>query len=121
MSENNENTSEREAIDALLSRIPESQRPAAVVLVAQYGPRLLAMAVEDAWSYIRRLMAGDLEAAAELDDLLSDDEFVAKVKTNTARWADVEGYNIARAKIRNEVALRLAPILLSILFSRVFL
>ena len=47
--------------------------PGATV-VAQYGPRLFELAREDAWQYLRRLMAGDLDVVAELDGKLSDDQ-----------------------------------------------
>lgn len=99
----------------LLARVPEPQRQAASALVAQYGPRLFEMAQEDAWAYLRRLMAGDIEAVAELDSKLSSDEFVAKVKANTARWENVAHYNKVREDLRNEVLLRLAPIVLGLL------
>ena len=102
-------------IQDLLARIPESQRQAAMALIVQYGPRLFDLAQEDAWGYLRRLMAGDLDVVAELDGKLSNDEFVAKVKANTARWENVANYNVVRANLKNEVLLRLAPIVLSVL------
>ena len=70
---------------------------------------------EDAWAYLRRLMAGDIEAVAELDSKLSSDEFIAKVKANTARWENVAHYNKVREDLRNEMLLRLAPIVLGLL------
>ena len=102
-------------IQDLLARIPEGQREAASALLVEYGPRLFEMAQEDAWAYLRRLMAGDIEAVAELDSKLSSDEFVAKVKANTARWENVAHYNKVREDLRNEMLLRLAPIVLGLL------
>jgi len=102
-------------VQDLLSRIPEDQRQAASALLVQYGPRLFEMGQEDAWQYLRRLMAGDIEAVAELDSKLSSDEFIAKVKANTARWENVAHYNKVREDLRNEVLLRLAPIVLGLL------
>jgi len=102
-------------ISELLLKVPASQRQAAASLLAQYGPRFFAMAHTDAWAYLRRLMAGDLDTVAELDGLLSDDQFIAKVKANTARWEAVANYNVIRANLRNEMLLRLAPIVLSLL------
>ena len=104
-----------QAAGDLLARIPEAQRQAAGVLIVEYGARLFAMAQEDAWQYLRRLMAGDIEAVAELDLKLSNDEFIAEVKTNTARWENVANYNQVRASIRNEMLLRLAPVVALIL------
>ncbi len=103
----------------LLARIPAAQQQAATNLITQYGPRLLAMAQADAWAYLRRLLAGDLNVVGELDAALSDDEFIAKVKVNTARWEAVTAYNVAREKIRNEILLRTAPIVASILLALV--
>ena len=105
--------------DELLSKIPEDQRQAAAVLVGQYGPPLFGMAIEQAWEYLRRLMAGDIQVVADLDAQLSTDEWLAKVKANTARWENVAQYNAVRDKMRNEVLLRLAPILLSVLMALV--
>ena len=102
-------------VQDLLSRVPDSQRQAAGALVVQYGPRLFAMAQEDAWQYLRRLLAGDVDVVAELDSKLSDDQFLAKVKTNTARWEAVANYNKVRDDLKNEILLRLAPVVLSIL------
>ena len=102
-------------ISDLLARLPEPQRAAATALLAQYGPRLFELAQEDVWQYLRRLMAGDLDAVAELDMKLSDDQFVAKVKANTARWENVAGYNEIRQQLKNELLLRLAPIILAVL------
>ena len=111
--------SDNEKLSSVLSKIPEAQRPAASALLTQYGPRLLSMAHEDIWQYIRRLLAGDLLAAAELDDLLTDDEFLAAVKANTAQWEAVAEYNIARAKMRFDFAVKVAPVLLTILLALV--
>ncbi|MCL2701973.1 MAG: hypothetical protein FWE88_09835 [Phycisphaerae bacterium] len=102
-------------INELLARVPASQRQAAASLLAQYGPRFFAMAHEDVFHYLRRLMNGDLDVVSELDSLLSDDQFVAKVKANTARWEAVANYNVVRASLRNELLLRLAPVVLSLL------
>jgi len=104
---------------ALLARVPESQRKAAAALIAQYGPRLFEMAQEDAWTYLRRLMAGDLDVVTELDAKLSDDAFIAKVKSNTAKWETVANYNVVRNNLKNEILLKLAPIVLSILAAMV--
>ena len=111
--------SDNERLSGLLSKIPSGQRPAASALLAQYGPRLLSLAVEDAWGYIRRLLAGDIEAAAELDDLLTDDEFIQKVKENTKQWAGVAEYNVTRARLRFDFGLKVAPVLLAILLALV--
>ena len=102
-------------IDALLERIPPEQKLAAAELLAQYGPRLFDLALEDAWGYLRRLMEGDLDAAAELDAKLTDAEFIARVKANTARWEAVASANSVRDTLRNELILRLAPVVASIL------
>ena len=104
-----------ERIQQLLARVPEEQRQAAVALLAQYRPRLFDLAQEDAWQYLRRLMAGDIEAVAELDSKLSSDEFVAKIKANTARWEAVAHYNKVREDLKNELLLRIAPVVASIL------
>ena len=103
----------------LLAKVPEDQRAAASALLAEYGPRFFDLAQEDAWQYLRRLMAGDLAVVAELDSKLSDDEFIAKVKANTARWANVARYNKVREDLKNELLLRLAPIVLSVLAAMV--
>jgi len=99
----------------LLARIPLAQRQAAAALIAQYGPRLFELAAEDAWQYLRRLMAGDLEAAAELDARLTDAEWLAQVVANTARWESVAAYQRVREQVRNELLLRLAPAIVTIL------
>jgi len=104
-----------ERIQQLLSKVPEERRQAAAALLAQYGPRFFELAQEDAWQYLRRLMAGDLDVVAELDGKLSNDEFIAKVKTNTARWESVASYNKVRQDLKNELLLRLAPIVLGLL------
>jgi len=108
-------------MNELLTKVPASQCQAAASLLAQYGPRFFAMAQEEAWQILRRLMAGDLEAVAELDLQLSNDQFVAKVKANTARWEAVANYNVVRENMRNEMLLRLAPIVLSLLAAMVCL
>ena len=102
-------------IQQLLAKVPDEQRQADTALLAQYGPRFLDLANEDAWQYLRRLMAGDIEAAAELDAKLSNDEFIAKVKANTARWANVAQYNKVRDGLKNEIILKLAPVIAVIL------
>ncbi|MCG3181839.1 MAG: hypothetical protein BIFFINMI_04274 [Phycisphaerae bacterium] len=99
----------------LLARIPDTQKQAATALISQYGPRLFDLAQEDAWAYLRRLLAGDLDAVAELDGRLSDDQFIAKVKTNTARWEAVANYNKVRQDLKNEILLKIAPVVLSLL------
>ena len=102
-------------VSELLAKVPEPQRQAAAALLAQYGPRFFELAQEDAWQYLRRLMAGDLDVVAELDGKLSDDQFIAKVKTNTARWESVANYNKVRDDLKNEILLRLVPIVGSLL------
>jgi len=102
-------------ISELLLKVPASQRQAAASLLAEYGPRFFAMAHTDAWAFLRRLMAGNLEAAAELDLQFSSDQFIAKVKANTARWEAVANYNVVRENLRNEFLLRMAPVVLSLL------
>mgnify|MGYP000864358312 CR=1 FL=1 len=77
------------------------------------------MAQDDAWSYLRRLMAGDLDVVSELEAKLSDSDFIAKVKTNTARWDSVAAYNVTREKGKNEILLRTAPIVASVLLALV--
>jgi len=99
----------------LLAKVPEAQRQAAAALLAEYGPRFFELAQEDAWQMLRRLMAGDLDVVVELDSKLSDDAFIAKVKTNTARWENVARYNKVREDLKNELLLRLAPIVLALL------
>ncbi|MCL2640589.1 MAG: hypothetical protein FWD53_07085 [Phycisphaerales bacterium] len=71
--------------------------------------------------FLRRLMAGDLEAVSDLDLLLSNEQFIAKVKANTARWEAVANYNKVRDSLRNELLLRLAPVVLSLLAALVSL
>ena len=102
-------------VQNLLAAVPENQRQAAGELLAQYGPRFFELAQEDAWQYLRRLMAGDLDVVAELDSKLSNDEFIAKVKANTARWESVAQYNKVREDLKNEILLRLAPVVLGLL------
>ena len=102
-------------ISDLLAKVPEGQRQAAGALLAQYGPRFFEMAQADAWQYLRRLLAGDVDVVSELDGKLSNDEFIAKVKTNTARWEAVANYNKVRDDLKNEILLRLVPIVGSLL------
>ena len=89
-------------------------------LIAYYGPQLLNMAVADAAAYLKRLLAGDLNVVTELDASLSTDEWLAKVKANTARWENVAQYNIVRNNMTNDFLLKAAPILASILLALVF-
>ena len=103
----------------LLAKVPEAQRQAAAALLTEYGPRFFDLAQEDAWQMLRRLMAGDIEVVTELDAKLSDDAFIAKVKANTARWENVARYNKVREDLKNEILLRLAPIVLSVLAAMV--
>jgi len=103
----------------LLAKVPETQRQAAAALLAEYGPRFFDLAQEDAWQMLRRLMAGDIEVVTELDAKLSDDAFIAKVKANTAQWENVAQYNKVREDLKNEILLRLAPIVLSVLAAMV--
>jgi len=102
-------------LNDLLAKVPADQRQAAATLAAQYGPQLFAMAQEDALAYLRRLWAGDLDAAMELDLKLSDDAFIAKVKANSARWEGVARYNVVREQLRNEMLLKIAPVIAAIL------
>ena len=102
-------------ISELLGRLPENQRQAAADLLVQYGPRFFEIAREDAWQYLRRLMAGDLDVVAELDSALSNDEFIVRVKANTVRWENVANYNKVRDNLKNELLLRLAPVVLGLL------
>jgi hypothetical protein len=103
----------------LLAKVPDSQRAVVESLLLQYGPALFAMALEEAWAYIRRLLAGDLDVVYELDERLSDDAFIEKVKLNTARWQKVAEHEVAVKKMRDEIALKLAPVILSILAAMV--
>ena len=102
-------------VQNLLKAVPAAQQQAAANLLAQYGPAFFALAQQDAWTFLRRILAGDLDAVAELDTTLSNDAFIAKVKTNTARWENVAQYNVVRANLANEFLLRLAPIVAAIL------
>jgi hypothetical protein len=111
----------RAKASALLALVPEAKRQAAGDLLAQWGPRFLQMSTQDAWQYLRRLLAGDIDAVAELDAQMSDDAFLAKVKANTARWENVANYNVVRQQMRDEFLLRLAPIVLSVLAALVCL
>ena len=102
-------------INDLLATVPAAQRDAAAALLAQYGPRFFEMAQEDAVQYLRRLMQGDLDVVSELDSKLSNDQWLIQVKTNTARWANVAAYNVTRENLKNEILLKLAPVVLSLL------
>ena len=95
--------------------MPADKKQAASDLLAQWGPKFFEMSVQDAWQYLRRLLAGDIDAVAELDSSLSDDAFIAKVKANTARWENVANYNKVRDDLKNEILLRLAPVVLGLL------
>lgn len=99
-----------EKVADLLARIPDQHKQAAAALIAQYGPRLFELAQEDAWQYLRRLLAGDIDAVAELDGKLSDEAFIAKVKVNSARWENVANYNKVRDDLKKEILLRLVPV-----------
>ena len=99
----------------ILACMPDNQKAAARLLLAQWGPRFFELAQEDAWQYLRRLLAGDLEAVSELDSKMTTDEWLAKVKANTARWETVAQYNKVRDDLKNEIILRLAPIALGLL------
>lgn len=101
----------------LLKLIPEAQRPAASLLLIQYGPRLFEMALEDVWTYLRRLMAGDLNVVTELDAKLSDDAFIVKVKANAIAWEAVVAYNVTRDALRTEIILRTASVVASVLLA----
>jgi hypothetical protein len=104
---------------AILALVPQDKRQAASDLLAQWGPKFFEMSVQDAWQYLRRLLAGDIDAVTELDSSLSDDAFIAKVKANTARWENVANYNVVREQMRSEFLLKLAPIALSLLLALV--
>jgi hypothetical protein len=106
-------------VNDLLARVPEAQRQAAASLVGQYGPRLFELAQADAWQYLRRLLAGDIDAVAELDAKLSNEDWLAKVTANTARWENVASYNVIRSQLRTELLLKLAPVVLGILLALV--
>jgi conjugal transfer/entry exclusion protein len=99
---------------ATMNLTPTSSQ-AAATLLAQYGPQLFQMATEDIQQYLRHLLAGDLDAVSELDAKLSNDAFLAKVKANTARWANVEAYNIARAQASRDFAIKVLPVMAAIL------
>ncbi|MCG3178000.1 MAG: hypothetical protein BIFFINMI_02007 [Phycisphaerae bacterium] len=99
----------------ILERVPADQRAQAAALLAEYGPALLDLAVADAWAYLRRIQAGDLEAVHELLMGGSDDAFIAAVKANTARWSGVADAELARAKLAQDIALKAAPVVVSIL------
>jgi len=106
-------------ISSLLEKVPQSQRQAAASLLTQYGQRFFDLAQQDAWAYLRRLMMGDLMVVAELDSLLSDDEFIAKMKVNTARWENIAAANKVRDSLKTEFLIRLAPVVLGLLFALV--
>lgn len=105
--------------EALLEKVPQAQRQAVAALLTQYGARFFELAQEDAWQYLRRLMAGDLDAVAELDSKLSNDEFIVKVKANTARWENVAAYNKVRGDLQRELIIRIAPAILQLLMALV--
>ena len=108
-------------ISSLLEKVPQSQRQAAASLLTQYGPRFFALAQADAWAYLRRLMAGDLDVVCELDTLLSDEEFISKVKINTARWENITAASKVRDSLKTEFLIRLAPVVLGLLLALVSL
>ncbi len=106
-------------MENLLATVPEGQKQAAAAFLADYGPKFFQMAIADAVSYLRRLLAGDLDALAEMDSSLSNDEWLAKVKANTAKWENVAQYNKVRDDMKKELLLRLAPIAISLLLGLV--
>ena len=108
-----------ELLKVVLENVPPTQAVAAKELLATYGPKLLGLTAEVAWSYIRRLLEGDLLASAELLWFCSDDEFIARIKVNTARWEGVAAASKAREDLALQFAFRVAGILLSILLSLV--
>jgi len=103
--------------EQLLSKVPASQRQAALTLIVQYGPRLFEMSIDSARDYFNRIRMGDYDAVIELDTRLSMDEFLAQVRQRTQQWAQVADYNVEYAKTQKDIALRLAPILLAILLA----
>ena len=107
-------------IQGLLARVPDSQKQAAGALLAQYGPRFFEMTQDDAMQCLRRLMAGDLSAAVELDSKLSDAQWLARVAANTAAWEGVAEFNKARADLRQQIAVRIAAAVASLLLALVF-
>jgi len=102
-------------VQSLLERVPAEQRAQAAALIAEYGPALLDLAVADAWAYLRRIQAGDLEAVHDLLMGVSDDAFLAAVKANSARWTGVADAELARAQLAKDIALRAVPVVVSIL------
>lgn len=109
----------RAKINALITKLPETQRILAASLLARYGQAFFDITVEDAWQYLERLMAGDFNVLLELDFQLSSDEWIAKVKANTARWENVAQYNKIRDDLRKEILLRLATVFVGLLFGLV--
>lgn len=99
----------------LLARVPSEQRDATAALLVQYSPRIFEMAKQDILAYLMRLKAGDVEALVELDSKLTNDEFLAQVKANTARWENVAQYNKVRDSLKNEMLLKFAPIAVGLL------
>ena len=99
----------------IIAKFPEPQRAAATAVLIQYSPRIFEMAKEDILGYLMRLKAGDLDAAVELDNKLSDAEWLSRVKANSARWENVAQYNIVREQTKNEILLRTVPIVVGIL------
>lgn len=104
-------------VNAILATIPASQQAAASALLAEYGPQLLSMAASQAMGYLKRLVAGDIMAAVDLLASLSDGELIVRVKQNTARWEAVAGFNVAQEEMKNNIAIKAAPVLASILFA----
>lgn len=105
----------KEKVDALLSVIPENQRDAAAALLIEFGPKLFTMTTQAAMNALKRLAAGDLEVAVELLLGQSDDEFLTRVRANTARWQAVEGFNIAQDAMKTSFIMKAAPVLVAIL------
>ena len=102
-------------ISDLLAKIPAEQKAAAADVLAQYGLPFFQMARDDALGYLRRIMAGDIQAVADLDSAMSTDEFIARVKTNTARWDNVAGQEILRDQTQKKILVGMAPVVVSIL------
>ena len=103
----------------ILAAIPEDQVEAARAVFAEYAPALIALSADAAWAYVKRLLAGDLTAVRELLTGLSDDEFVARVKQNTARWQNIAAQQAFIATVEGKVIQSVTPILLSILLALV--
>ena len=104
-----------EKMTALLAKVPADQKAAAADVLAQYGPRFFELSKEDAYGYLRRIMHGDIQAVVDLDMALSNDEFIARVKANTARWSGVSAHEVEHAELTKKIAIGIAPVVISIL------